>query len=450
MALHHEAAFSVLFGWMQSQAALLDRDSPEIPPLLRRAASTLQERPAMLRHFSEFFAETRATAVSRAFSTALTRGGPSGTPRPIEMHAHDPQRFVSDMLACIHQLAASEHELLVGLFEVAERRPAAQAVEKHASVIPVAVPEHQINTLALLDRILDGVTRSFKVRFEHVAATCSSAVVLFKLAQLLGFYQSTLGSLIGPDAALPSGLQSASTQCAALFLALAKTRGERLLRAPPTCPADLAPPPIVFDTVHMLAEVLAAAASPTAPILPLVSALVEPLLQACAISASGLSPMEMAVYLINCASPIHALLVQQNFAKVLCEMLAAQTEAHLETLVQEQSVMALRRCALYDKLALVQSAAPGCALSQVPGLDSVALADSIETFCATLAKGIPMPFCDRLVSAPNRTSARAQVATLIANAYSTLYHCVHNPANGYSNPASVASLSPEQVTALLH
>lgn len=28
------------------------------------------------------------------FITALTRGGPGGTPRPIEMHAHDPRRYV--------------------------------------------------------------------------------------------------------------------------------------------------------------------------------------------------------------------------------------------------------------------------------------------------------------------------------------------------------------------
>ncbi len=39
----------------------------------------------------------------RSFIGALTRGGPGGMPRPIEMHAHDPRRFVSDMLAWVHQ-----------------------------------------------------------------------------------------------------------------------------------------------------------------------------------------------------------------------------------------------------------------------------------------------------------------------------------------------------------
>lgn len=44
------------------------------------------------------------------FIGALTRGGPGGMPRPIEMHAHDPRRFVSDMLAWVHQ-ARTQHWL---------------------------------------------------------------------------------------------------------------------------------------------------------------------------------------------------------------------------------------------------------------------------------------------------------------------------------------------------
>jgi len=35
-------------------------------------------------------------------------GGPNGTPRPMELHAHDPMRYVSDMLAWLHQALASE------------------------------------------------------------------------------------------------------------------------------------------------------------------------------------------------------------------------------------------------------------------------------------------------------------------------------------------------------
>ena len=54
--------------------------------------------------------------MGRAFINALTRGGPGGTPRPIELQAHDSLRYIGDMLAWIHQACASEKELLESLF----------------------------------------------------------------------------------------------------------------------------------------------------------------------------------------------------------------------------------------------------------------------------------------------------------------------------------------------
>ena len=44
-------------------------------------------------------------------------------PRPIEIHAHDPLRYVGDMLAWVHQCIAGEREFLEGLFNMkGERR----------------------------------------------------------------------------------------------------------------------------------------------------------------------------------------------------------------------------------------------------------------------------------------------------------------------------------------
>lgn len=43
--------------------------------------------------------------------------GPGGTPRPIELHSHDPLRYVGDMLAWLHQATASEKEHLQSLLK---------------------------------------------------------------------------------------------------------------------------------------------------------------------------------------------------------------------------------------------------------------------------------------------------------------------------------------------
>ena len=56
------------------------------------------------------YASTRRNAIVRAFIDALTRGGPGGMPRPIELSSHDPLRYVGDMLAWTHQATASEKE----------------------------------------------------------------------------------------------------------------------------------------------------------------------------------------------------------------------------------------------------------------------------------------------------------------------------------------------------
>ena len=47
--------------------------------------------------------ELEEAALLCRFIGALTRGGAGGMPRPIEMHAHDPRRFIGDMLAWVHQ-----------------------------------------------------------------------------------------------------------------------------------------------------------------------------------------------------------------------------------------------------------------------------------------------------------------------------------------------------------
>lgn len=62
--------------------------------------------------------EVRQATLLSSFLEALTRGGPGGLPRPIELHAHDPTRYVGDMLAWVHQAMAGEREFLESLFGI--------------------------------------------------------------------------------------------------------------------------------------------------------------------------------------------------------------------------------------------------------------------------------------------------------------------------------------------
>jgi hypothetical protein len=56
----------------------------------------------LFQYCAEEVASARHTALFQRFIKALTRG-----PRPIEMHAADPRRYVLDMMAWVHQSLAS-------------------------------------------------------------------------------------------------------------------------------------------------------------------------------------------------------------------------------------------------------------------------------------------------------------------------------------------------------
>ncbi|KAI7989454.1 Conserved oligomeric Golgi complex subunit 6 [Camellia lanceoleosa] len=72
-----------------------------------------------LSHVQEIHANCKVLLqlIIRRFISALTRGGPGGMPRPIEVHAHDPLRYVGDMLGWLHQALASERELVLALLD---------------------------------------------------------------------------------------------------------------------------------------------------------------------------------------------------------------------------------------------------------------------------------------------------------------------------------------------
>lgn len=113
----------------------------------------------------------------QSFLDALTRGGPDGFPRPIELHAHDPTRYIGDMLAWVHQATAGENEFLDGLFDVnkGKRRMVGQAREfgnanpdlaqEGVEVDPEEVEQRARVDLSrsCLDKNLEGLSRPLKV-----------------------------------------------------------------------------------------------------------------------------------------------------------------------------------------------------------------------------------------------------------------------------------------------
>jgi len=124
----------------------------------------------LIRAILEELVHVRRNAIFRAFNEALTQGGPGGTPRPIEIHAHDPMRYIGDMLAWLHQTVASEREFLESLLNSSERRSRdrGQAEIKLPKASPLRLVESEQSDAdivnALLDKNLEGTSRPLRVR----------------------------------------------------------------------------------------------------------------------------------------------------------------------------------------------------------------------------------------------------------------------------------------------
>lgn len=88
-------------------------------------------------------------------------------PRPMEVHAHDPLRYLGDMLAWVHQSLASERDLFVALFgtEGASAEAAGQGTSRLSDVGEIEPEDGEgiPDTAALLDRVFESVCRPLKV-----------------------------------------------------------------------------------------------------------------------------------------------------------------------------------------------------------------------------------------------------------------------------------------------
>ncbi|KAG6872401.1 hypothetical protein C0995_009991 [Termitomyces sp. Mi166 len=173
----------------------------EVTATMREGVKRLRKRPELLTEALNFLSQTRQTTLMSSFITALTRGGPSGLPRPIELHAHDPLRYIGDMLAWVHQAVAAERELLEALFQVANNRRMVGSVR-----VFDGKSEEEDWIRELMDLCVEKLCIPLKVRVQQTIRSQESSIVSYKIANLMQFYMLTMRRTIGDDAFLSKTL----------------------------------------------------------------------------------------------------------------------------------------------------------------------------------------------------------------------------------------------------
>lgn len=439
MALHQESSYERLYRWSQNECRMLTGETPDISPVLCQALQALQDRPVLFRYTLDEFGTARRTAVVRGFIDALTRGGPGGTPRPIELHSHDPLRYVGDMLAWLHQATASEKEHLQTILKRCEP------------------PDDTVQDI--LGHITEGVCRPLKVRVEQVLVSEQDAVTLYKLNNLLKFYHHTIGQIIHPDDAMLATIAEIQDLSHRMFFNSLTCHANKLLDKVELPPADLGPTTSLTQTLALLKDVLQCHDSSVVTIhnkkedfKQILDCMLDPLLQMCSVSASHLSVVDMAAYVINCIYLMQTTIALYEFTDTRQEMLQAQVDAHLDTMVNEQAAFVLNRISLADIYRVIQQHQPKQGpLSNIQGMDALTVKSAMNKFDSYLASpdSLTLPQCNLITSSKNRELIKKNSAELLCASYQLMYDAVCDPKNEYREPQNIVPRTPDQVNKLL-
>ncbi|KAE9606951.1 hypothetical protein Lal_00025871 [Lupinus albus] len=498
MAVYQEGAYERLCRWVQAECRKLgDTDNPEVGELLKTAVRYLRERSVLFKYCAEEVANMRHNALFRRFISALTRGGPGGLPRPIEVHAHDPLRYVGDMLGWLHQALASEHELVQVLLDPDAVVDSEQTTNKLSNDSENGSGKAESDLMFVLDRIFEGVCRPFKLRVEQVLQSQPSLIVSYKLSNTLEFYSYTISDLLGRNTALCNTLWVLKDAAQKTFFDILKGQGEKLLRYPPLVAVDLSPPPAVREGVSLLLEIIDTHNSMMFPASgqkpafdPVISAILDPIIQMCeqaaeahkskgaghssrrsrmssdsgqvtrsavdailsnnsSASSSQTSETPSKIFLINCLCSIQQPLSGHEVAAEYVKRLGAMIDNHLHVLVEKEVDAILRRCNLLEKMPQFHNEV-GTPLAEMEDTSPIILSECLKAlFGLILGSESSLPEFEMMQVPRLRSEASVGVARSLAEAYELIYNAIMDTKNGYPDPRSLARHPPNQIRTIL-
>ena len=421
-------AYQKLFRWIQRDFRSLNLENPQISASIRRSLRVLAERPTLFQNILDFFAEAREHNLSVSFYTALTGTSPSDqesqapqdlSAKPIEYYAHDPLRFVGDMLAWTHSATVSEREALETLF-IAEGPEIAAGIRAGLESDPWsrltggsenAIFDGQKSLEQLVNRDLSGVARVLRQRIEQVIASDADPVLAYKIANLIDFYRMTFIRLLGSKSSVLdtlSGLrESALTHFRTSMQSFITTaQAEIPQHIAGLSSDDLAIPDFLADSLGQLKHLmksfdasLAPAESSREAVFALVLAeALDPFLEACETIAASLEEPVTSIFTINCLFASKSILETHiSFTGERVGELDDTIEEHGGKLVEYQHAFFLHTSGLYPFIAALAPLSPDeeTDVRSAVRLD-VLKAESVKEASQSLDEFLPSAFIDAM------------------------------------------------------
>jgi hypothetical protein len=368
-------AFQKLYRWIQREFKSLNLENPQINSSIRRALKVLAERPTLFQSCLDYFAEARENILSDTFYTALTGtrvgGEEDKSIKPIELVAHDPLRYVGDMLAWTHSATVSEREALEVLFiddgeEIAKGIQAGRDSEpwnkytEDGDENGVFDGHKALNDL--VDRDVTGVARVLKQRIEQVIQSHEETILIYKIANLLNFYRVMFSKLLGEDSILLETLHGLEESGLRQFHVVMGDHIAGLQTESQQPPVDLGPPDFLQEGLKQLTAIMktydtsfASAKSREAEFKPILEAAFEPYIKGVENMAKDMKMPSNSIFIINCLLASGETLAPYGFTAERAEELHKQMEQHSVDLIEYQYAFFLQSSGLQPLLQALQS-----------------------------------------------------------------------------------------------
>ncbi|KAF2147330.1 uncharacterized protein K452DRAFT_348092 [Aplosporella prunicola CBS 121167] len=361
------SAFQKLYRWVQREFKTLDLENPQINASIRRSLRVLAERPTLFQSCLDFFAEAREHTLSDSFYTALTGSSdPNSTAKPIEFYAHDPLRYVGDMLAWVHSTTVSEREALEVLF-ISEGDEIAKSIQQGLESEPWLRGEEGEEVFdgkkalhQLVSRDLTGVARLLRQRTEQVIQSHEDAVLAYKIANLLGFYHNTFSKLVGTESPILDVLLSLEESALRQFRANMRDHVAAVQSDLAVAPADLSSPDFLEEALEMLKALLKSYDSSMAALdnretgfQPVLVEALDPFLNGCENLHKRLQEPDNDVFAINCLLEAKSVLSPFSFVQERVEEMNDTIDEHASNLIASQHRHLLHTSGLYPLKAVL-------------------------------------------------------------------------------------------------
>nr|VZI46336.1 unnamed protein product [Spirometra erinaceieuropaei] len=223
-----DKAFEQIYNWVKREVSAQCFEAIEISVALRK-------------YVLDEYANARRKVIAEAFINALTVGWTSGpgfepvATKPMELQSHDPLRYAGDMLAWLHQATASEREYFKSL------------------------TSDKVDTELMqdcLNNITNGLAYPLQLRLEQLLVTEHSAVLLYKINNVLQFYSSVIMNLLGEKCTVYTTLSELQSLSWNLFISALQQETSNLLTESEFPRHDFLPSVSALEVCRLLEAIL--------------------------------------------------------------------------------------------------------------------------------------------------------------------------------------------------